>query len=183
LIEKSKILLILDLDETLIYATKNKLEINEDKKFDKYYIYKRPLLEYFLSEISKHFNIAIWSSADDNYVTEIVDLIKPADINFEFIWGRSKCSLRRDTNFDEFVFEKRLQKLKKKGFKLEQILIVDDTPKKSSYNYGNAIFIQEFLGNNNDEELKYLFDYLLNLKFVENVRTIEKRNWRTKSIS
>ena len=70
--EKSNKLLILDLDETLIHATENKLEFSEDFQFDKYYVHKRPHLEAFLIDISKHFPIGIWSSADDDYVNEIV---------------------------------------------------------------------------------------------------------------
>ncbi len=56
---------------------------------------------------------------------------------------------------------------------------MDDTPAKSRSNYGNAIYIKEFLGDMKDQELKYLRDYLLTLKNVDNVRAIEKRNWQT----
>ena len=176
--EISKKLLILDLDETLIHATVKKLEINEDFKFDKYFVYKRPFLEDFLIEMSKYFTLGIWSSADDEYVLEIVNLIKPENLNFEIIWGRSKCSKRKDHTFDEYYFEKRLDKLKKKGFKLEEIIIVDDTPEKSRTNYGNVIHIKEFSGSTEDQELKYLQDYIVTLKDVENIRQIEKRKWR-----
>ena len=85
--------------------------------------------------------------------------------------------------FDNYYFEKRLDKLKKKGFRLEQIIIVDDTPEKSRSNYGNVIYIKEFSGDATDDELKYLFDYLLTLKTVDNLRTIEKRGWKTKKDS
>jgi carboxy-terminal domain RNA polymerase II polypeptide A small phosphatase len=176
--EKSDKLLILDLDETLIHATEKELQFSYDFKFDKYYVHKRPYLEKFLIDISKHFSIGIWSSADDNYVTEIVKSIKPENVELEIIWGRSRCSIKRDYDLDTYIFEKRLDKLKKKGFRLEQIIIVDDTPEKSRTNYGNAIYIQEFSGNTIDEELKHLHDYLLTLKNVENIRTIEKRGWR-----
>jgi hypothetical protein len=130
-------------------------------------------------DISKYYAIGIWSSADDIYVTEIVNKIKPNNVKLEIIWGRSRCSLKRDYILDNYYFEKRLGKLKKKGFRLEQILIVDDTPGKLRNNYGNAIYIKEFSGDTNDEELKYLYDYLLTLKKVNNVRAIEKRDWRT----
>ena len=175
---KSDKLLILDLDETLIHATEKELTFLADFKFDKYYVHKRPNLEKFLVDISKHYTIGIWSSADDDYVTEIVKNIKPENVTFEIVWGRSRCSIKRDYDMDNYIFEKRLDKLKKKGFRLEQIIIVDDTPEKSRNNYGNAIYIQEFLGNTTDEELNHLHDYLLTLKKVENIRTIEKRGWR-----
>jgi len=177
--EKSDKLLIFDLDETLIHATENALDVSADFHFDKYFVHKRPHLDKFLIDISKHFAIGIWSSADDIYVTEIVKNIKPDNVDFEIIWGRSRCSLKRNYDLDSYFFEKRLDKLKKKGFKLEQIIIVDDTPEKSRNNYGNAIYINEFSGDATDEELKHLHDYLLTLKNVDNVRIIEKRGWRT----
>jgi TFIIF-interacting CTD phosphatase-like protein len=177
--QKSNILLVLDLDETLIHATKNKLdEPLTDFTFDQYFVYKRPYLDTFLSEISKHFKFGIWSSAGDNYVEEIVKQILPTDITPEFVWGRSKCTIKRDKTFDTYFFEKRLDKLKRKGFQLEKIIIVDDTVEKVASNYGNAIYINEFNGNLLDNELQILQEYLITLKTVENVRTIEKRHWR-----
>ena len=176
--DKSDKLLILDLDETLVHVTEKELAFSADFKFDKYHVHKRPYLEEFLVDISKHFTIGIWSSADDAYVMEIVKSIKPENVAFEIVWGRSRCSIKRDYDLDNYIFEKRLDKLKKKGFRLEQIIIVDDTPEKSRTNYGNAIYIQEFLGDKADEELKHLLDYLLTLKKVENIRRIEKRGWR-----
>jgi len=70
-------LIILDLDETLIHATKERLGIEEDFMFDKYFVYKRPFLEQFLLELSADFKIGIWSSADDEYVADIANQIKP----------------------------------------------------------------------------------------------------------
>lgn len=66
-------LLVLDLDETLLYATKDKLIQQEDFVAGPYYVYVRPNLDYFLSEIAEEFKLAIWSSADDTYVHELVE--------------------------------------------------------------------------------------------------------------
>jgi RNA polymerase II subunit A small phosphatase-like protein len=171
-------LIILDLDETLIHATPNKLDIVEDFVFDKYFVYKRPFLDQFLFELSSDFKVGIWSSADDEYVEAIVKTITPPGMIFEMTWGRSRCSYRRDMEQDTYIHEKRLEKLKKHGFRLEQILIVDDTREKSRTNYGNAVHIKEFIGDKGDDELEHLLIYLRTLKGCENVRTIEKRGWR-----
>ncbi len=96
----------------------------------------------------------------------------------KIVRGRSRCSVKRDYDYDQYNFEKRLDKLKKQGFRLEQIIIVDDSPEKTRNNYGNAIYIKEFIGYPNDKELNFLHDYLLTLKEVENIRLIEKRGWR-----
>lgn len=173
-----KKLLILDLDETLIHASKVKLPIEEDFKYEDYFIYKRPNLDFFLNEISKNYILGIWSSASDDYVKDIVEQIKPLYINFQVIWGRSKCSLKRDYTFDEYFYEKRIDKLKKQGFLLEKVLIIDDTPEKARTNYGNAIYVKEFKGDIEDNELVFLEKYLQELIDVENVRNVEKRFWR-----
>ncbi len=175
---KSDKLLILDLDETLIYAAEDDLGFPPDFQFDKYLVYKRPFLEEFLVDISDHYTIGIWSSADDQYVAEIVNAVKPASVEFEIIWGRSRCSLKRDRAFDDYYYDKPLSKLKNKGFNIERILIVDDSPEKTKSNYGNAIYIKAYSGDNADEELRLLYSYLLSIKNQENVRTIEKRGWR-----
>lgn len=174
-------LIILDLDETLIHATSNRLDIPEDFIFDKYFVYKRPFLDEFLTSLTSDFKLGIWSSADDEYVNHIVQTITPPEINFEVIWGRSRCSYRRDIEQDIFIYEKRLDKLKKRGFRMEKILIVDDTQEKSRTNYGNAIHIKEFNGDQSDEELRTLLVYLRTFKDCDNVRTVEKRGWRQKA--
>lgn len=176
--DKSDKLIILDLDETLVHATPNGLGIPHDFKVDKYFVYGRPCLRQFLAGLSKHFSIGIWSSAGDDYVNEIVQHIKPDNVDFVVVWGRSKCSVKRDLVFDTYCFEKRLDKLKRKGFGLERVLVVDDSSSKSRANYGNAIYIKEFTGDTADRELQFLYTYLLTFKTVDNVRTIEKRRWR-----
>ena len=170
-------LLILDLDETLIHATKEVKEFPHDFVYHQYYVYKRPYLDDFLADISAYYQLAVWSSADDQYVNDIIAQIKPSTINFEFIWGRTRCTYRRDIDLDQFNWEKRLKKIKKFGYRLESTLIVDDTQEKCKDNYGNAIYINEFNGDPHDAELKKLKEYLVKLSDVENVRTVEKRYW------
>jgi hypothetical protein len=48
-----KKLLILDLDETLVYATEEKLERQEDFIVGQYYVYKRPFYTSLLSFVGK----------------------------------------------------------------------------------------------------------------------------------
>jgi len=175
---KSDKIIILDLDETLIHSTQTELHIPYHFKVDNYFVYKRPLLKRFLTDISRHFAIGVWSSASDAYVTEIVKQLIPNGVDLLVTWGRTKCTLKRDLVYDTWNYEKRLDKLKKKGFPIEKILIIDDTPAKSRTNYGNAVYIKEFTGDPNDKELQFLYEYLLTLKPADNVRTVEKRRWR-----
>ena len=190
-----KTLLILDIDETLIFSFTQTLEKPFDFTLFNYFVYKRPYLKEFFDKIKDHFLIALWSSADDEYVEEIVKKIIPKDVELEFVWARSWCSYKRNFNgvFDDYQdfqnffsadsshyhFIKPLKKLKKKGYKLERILIVDDTPHKAKQNYGNVIYPKEYKGENEDNELLLLSNYLLTLKDKTNVRRIEKRGWKS----
>ncbi len=178
---ENKILLVLDLDETLIHATERKLEIDFDFQYADYFIYRRPNLKWFLESMSADFKLAVWSSADDKYVEEIVEKIKPENIEFEFVWGRTRCTTKRDYELDEYVHEKRLKKVKKKGFSIERILMIDDSPEKTKDNYGNAVYVSAFEGDQNDSELKTLAEYLKSIKSSSNVRSFEKRGWKNKT--
>lgn len=177
-----KKLLIFDLDETLVHATLTPTDLQEDFRYGDYFVYKRPFLEDFLSSLATVFRLGIWSAADDTYVNDIVALIRPQNVHFEIVWGRSRCSKRQDDLFDMYYYEKRLRKLKKKGFTLEQILIIDDTPEKSRDNYGNAIQVQAFLGHPDDNELPELGQYLQTLLTADNVRILEKRFWKQQPV-
>lgn len=186
---EEKILLILDLDETLIHATTHLIREEYACKVAHYYVYKRPYLDEFIRVCAENFKIGIWSSASDDYVREIVKQILPQDIELAFIWGRSRCTPvflpQTDTfgyyNLDvssHLEYTKPFKKIRRKGFDLKKVLIVEDTPAKVRNSYGNAIYIQEYKGEAEDIELYYLARYLLTLKEVANVRIIEKRGWR-----
>ena len=177
-----KILLILDIDETLLHATKQHLGRDSDFSLFGYHVYRRPFLDEFLTECDRHFHLGVWSSSSDDYAEEIIRRIFPGHIKPLFVWGRSRCTYAVNWEDNNFEYQKVLKKLKKRGFTLERILIVDDTPAKVKRNYGNAIYMSEFTGDPADEELRLLARYLHRLKDVENVRTIEKRFWREEII-
>lgn len=68
--------------------------------------------------------------------------------------------------------------MRKAGWSLDRVLIVDDTPEKCLRNDGNAIYPLPYEGAVDDDELPHLADYLVALKDEANVRRIEKRRWR-----
>lgn len=188
----TRLLLILDLDETLIYASETPLERPADFCVYGYHVYRRPWLAEFLEECFEDFEVAVWSSASDLYVQAVVERIFPDHSKLRFVWGRSRATLRRSTGdidgymldpWDHQHYLKPLVKVKKRGWPLERMLIVDDTPAKCIRNYGNAIYAREWNGDLADEELRLLSRYLKEIKAVPNVRTIEKRKWREKVLA
>lgn len=180
-------LLILDLDETLIHARKEELDRAADFEIFGYHVYRRPHLADFLRSVRADFDLAVWSSASDDYVAAVVGHIFGADCPLCFVWGRSRATLMRVIR-DEYSYAydpwdhrrylKPLKKVKRLGWRLERMLIVDDTPAKCVRNYGNAIYPLPFEGDEADAELLPLAAYLSTLKDEPDMRRIEKRRWR-----
>ncbi len=77
----------------------------------------------------------------------------------------------------DFHTQKRLKKLKRFGWSLDQILIIDDSPEKSAQNYGNVIHPKPYFGEVEDGELPKLAAYLEMLSTRRDFRRIEKRRW------
>jgi RNA polymerase II subunit A small phosphatase-like protein len=173
----SPILLILDLDETLLYATEEPLGREHDFMAGPYAVYRRPHLAEFLASCSACFRLAVWSTASDDFVRAAVGRVMPSDIETAFVWGRSRCVRRFDPEACEEEFLKDIRKVERAGYRLERVLIADDTPRKVRRNYGNAVYVPPFLGDPEDEVLPRLASYLISLKDVADVRALEKQGW------
>lgn len=178
IIDTCKPLLILDLDETLIFATSKPLPIQCDFTVGPYHVYKRPFVDHFLSTVQLVFDLAIWSSASADYVSAIVGSTIPTDIRLAFQWSQSRCIQRYRPELQETYWVKDLKKVQRLGYDLRRVLVVDDSPEKVERNYGNAIYVKPFEGGSTDQELQRLGTYLIGLANRPNFRTVEKRNWR-----
>lgn len=183
--EKKKIA-IFDLDETLIHATKDRLDFQEDFQFEDFYVYKRPFVSEFLLACSKLCSIAIWSSADDEYVESICSQLVDDSIDFEFVWGRSECWVKivkvqdQDTGLTRKEHQniKPLEKVRRKGFQMSNLLIIDDSHFKVKDNPGNYFIIEPFEGNQEDQELSYLLSHLKCMIGEGHFKSVQKDNWR-----
>lgn len=174
-------LLILDVDETLLYATHEPLGRDADWVVGPYFVFRRPYLTEFLVECATDYRLAIWSSSHRGYLDAIVSAMLPEGIGLDFVWSRERCVRRFDPEWQCDYFVKDLKKVKRLGFDLNHVLIVDDTPRKVERNYGNAIYVKPFHGARDDDELRNLRGYLELIKAEPNFRALEKRGWRTKS--
>jgi len=171
-------LLILDLDETLIYATESPLDRPADLRIGPYFVHVRPHLHQFLHDVFGQFEVAVWSSADPGYVEQVVRSIVPDGLTPSFVWSRLRCTPRLDLERHEHVHVKDLRKVKRRGYDLDRTIIIDDSPEKAQRNYGNAVYVQPFYGEPDDRELLLLSQYLQSLATATRVRQIEKRGWR-----
>jgi len=173
-------LLILDLDETLIFSDTQSLERREDFKIDGYYVYKRPNLNPFLKFCFFNFDVAVWTSSSSDYANLVIKNIFPEPTKLKFMWSRERCTQRLNRNIAKYYWIKDLKKVKRLGYDLGSVIMIDDSLEKLERNYGNHILLTPYYGEKDDDELGILETYLLTLIDVLNVRKIEKRGWKRK---
>ena len=187
----NKKLLIFDLDETLIhgkYTYQPTLPIAPHLIIDNgdIHVWERPHARSLITDLHEKFNYAVWSSASDDYAATVACHIFKG-IPLKFVWGRSRCTQRRDYSGSglysfgagDSYWVKDLKKVRNAfGIPLEQIIIIDDSPEKAERNYGNWVPVRPFHGAPEDNELHLLKNYLPDLAEHDNVRQVEKRRWR-----
>ena len=175
-----KKLLILDIDETLIHATETPLDREADFRVAQYYVYMRPHVQQFMEFCREHFHVAAWTTATPDYAALVLAHICSEDYPFEFVWCRDRCTFRGEGYDGNLRWLKDLKKVRKQGWSLDQVLMLEDQPANLLRHYGNVIRIDPFDGDPEDMELKRLMPFLLELKLAENIRTIEKRGWKSR---
>jgi RNA polymerase II subunit A small phosphatase-like protein len=176
------LLLILDLDETLIYSTEKPSNAPPDFCFGHFHVYRRPYLAEFLAFVQENFDLAVWSSATPGYVAGIVSELFANTDALRFVWAADRCTRRFDGETREEYWVKDFKKVKRNGISLSQVLVIDDTPEKHERNYGNLIRVQPFMGDPADDELVRLLPFLRHLASLNDVRIVEKRGWRNFTI-
>jgi RNA polymerase II subunit A small phosphatase-like protein len=171
-------LLILDLDETLLHSSEATLDRPCDFRLGQFFAYRRPYVNDFLERVSAYYDLAVWTSASQAYaelaVTALFSHVPPV----KFVWSAARCVRRYDHELMSHYHVKDLRKVKKLGYALERILVIDDSPEKLERNYGNHVQVRPFTGDQADNELPRLASYLLIIHACGNFRKLEKRCWR-----
>ena len=120
----------------------------------KIYVYFRPHVMWFLKNISKYYDIAIFTATTENYAAPIIDLL---DSNKKYIQGqfyRENC-LVTDSHYlikDLRIFKERDPK---------DILIVDNSATCFVNHLDNGVPIIPFYDNKADTQLLSLYKFLV----------------------
>ncbi|MDR6218933.1 HAD family hydrolase [Deinococcus soli (ex Cha et al. 2016)] len=171
--ERTRPLLVLDLDETLWTSYDVPVMYGAERHF-----VLRPGLQDFLEQVGAQYTLAAWTAASRDHAQAGLDAMAHAGIPFtpEFLWDRDRCTYLRLDDGD-VVYAKRLRKLRSR-YPLERVLAVDDRPENFRCAYGNFVRVLPFTGSPDDRELPRLAAYLLAICGVPNFRRLEKRTWR-----
>ncbi len=165
-------LLVIDLDETLIHGCPE--AAGGDFLAAGIPVIIRPGARDFLKKMVNFYDLAVWTSATPDYAADIVRELFSSPP--QFVWCRERCVRRLNPETLEVEFVKDLKKLRRLGWDLASVIVVDDSPEKLSRNYGNLVRVQPYAGGM-DDVLELLAGYLATLSEEHDVRRIEKRGW------
>ena len=147
-------LVVLDLDETLIFSSDYPLDRPASFNVFGLYVYKRPFLNYFLSALHYRYDIAIWSAGTKEYVDIIISHIIPPEIRLKFVWCKKQCI--KEWVAGRLEFTKPLSKI----YWYNHIVIVDDNGYATYENKDFCLVPRKFQGELLDSELLNILYYL-----------------------
>lgn len=168
--------LVLDLDETLVHSTFQPV-VNADLIvpvhlgegiFQPIYVCKRPGVDEFLREVSKHFEVVLFTASLPNYADPVIDFLDP--------YCGIRCRLYREDCLQfQGMYIKDLSRL---GRDIDQVIIVDNSPASYSMHPQNALGCKSWFRDAHDRELAdRILPMLMRLKDSSCVS-----QWRTENL-
>ena len=141
---KYKYTLVLDLDETLVHYISDN---------DSAYIQIRPGAEEFIKDLSKYYEIVIFTAALQTYADLVIDGIDPDGVISDRLYRQHTVS----------VGNANIKDLDKIGRDIKHVIIIDNFLENFSLQPKNGLNIIDFEGNEYDGELEYLKEDLIKL--------------------
>lgn len=191
---KKKKVLILDLDETLIHSLSrgaprslggsggqcHMIELKVNNVLTLYYVYKRPYCDFFLKELSKWFELQIFTASVQEYADPIIDWLEmdmidykkglsaqvPPNKVFTKRYYRNDCTYRPGVGYIKdlsrfFPHEE-----------LKNVIILDNSPISYALHEHNAVMIEGWINDQSDRDLINLLPMLFSLSMCIDVRYI-----------
>lgn len=183
-------LIVLDIDETLISShvvSENELTEIDQNKFDfnftlswkseiyHVFIKKRPFLDQFIEYLVENYEIAVFTAADREYATKILEHLGILD-KLKFFKSRESLSIGFDW-FKLFVYLKKLKSIS--DIDLKKTVIIDDTKEVANRNSKNLIHVDRFKWNKidsqNDTTLLKVISLLEQIKDLPDWTLVKKK--------
>jgi len=166
--------LVLDLDETLVHSSFRAVEgadfvipvkIEDVTHF--VYVAKRPGVDDFLLEMSKHYEIVIYTASLNKYADPLLDLLDIHKV-IRYRLFRESCV------FYEGNYVKDLSVLDRD---ISSSIIIDNSPNSYLFHPENAIDCSSFIDDPRDRELDQIGSFLTGIKDAKDVRGLAPQ-WR-----
>lgn len=186
--KKRKKVLVLDLDETLIHslsrgtprslgssAACHMIELKVNSVATLYYVYKRPFCDFFLKEISRWFELQIFTASVKEYADPIIDWLESEIVDhklggapvFTKRYYRGDCTYRQGVGYI-----KDLLKIFGRDDDLKNVIILDNSPISYALQEHNGVMIEGWINDQNDRDLLNLIPMLYSLSLCIDVRFI-----------
>ncbi|CAF0918196.1 unnamed protein product [Brachionus calyciflorus] len=172
-----KKVLVLDLDETLIHSHHDGLvrpavkpgtppdfilRVEIDRHPVRFYVYKRPHVDYFLSVVSQWFELVVFTASMEIYGAAVADKLDNNKGILRRRYYRQHCTL------DVGSYTKDLSAI---CSDLSKIFILDNSPGAYKGYPDNAIPIKSWFTDPTDTALLNLLPFLDSLRFCSDVRS------------
>jgi len=175
-----KYTLVLDLDETLVHCSVDKVEscdaifpvtFNGDQY--KVYMRKRPFFQEFLETVVKDFEVVIFTASQECYANKLLNLVDPEHKLIHHRLFRTHC-INVEGNF--------VKDLRVLGRDLAKTMIIDNSPPAFTNQVNNGIPIVSWYQDKFDTELMRTIPVLQKLRTLPDVRPAIKKYFMTKKL-
>lgn len=139
----------------------------ENENINKVGIFLRPGVRNFLEEVSKHFEVGIFTASVPEYADAVINYLDPENKFIKFRLYRNSC-----TNVGDLVRVKNLRILK--NIPLKDIVLVDNNMYSFAPQLDNGILINSFFCDKKDDELENVLSYLI--EFILPAEDVRKVN-------
>lgn len=175
-VKNAKITLVLDLDETLVHCSLERIP-KPDLTFTvdyhgaeyKVYVKKRPGFLSFLERVAQLFEVVVFTASQKVYADKLLNYLDPEKRYFDFRIFRDSC-LNICGNY--------IKDLSVLGRDLSSTIIVDNSPHVFGYQLDNGIPILGWYEDETDMELLKLLPFLESLIEVGNVRPLIREKYK-----
>jgi RNA polymerase II subunit A small phosphatase-like protein len=159
--------LVLDLDETLVHSSFKPvasadfiIPVEIDEQIHQVYVLKRPGVDHFMKRMGELFEVVVFTASLAKYADPVLDLLdryKAVRVRL----FREAC-VHHKGNY--------VKDLGRMGRDIRRIIIIDNSPASYMFNPENAVPVESWFDDPNDDELSQLIPILEQMSRVDDVR-------------
>jgi len=160
---------VLDLDETLVHSSFKPVQnadyiipVEIEGQYFQVYVLKRPGVDQFLKRLGQFYEIVVFTASLAQYADPVLDLLDEYKVVSHRLF-RESCSLHKGN------YVKDLARL---GRELKKTIIIDNSPASYMFHPENALPVESWFDDPNDNELLDIVPMLEELSKVDDIRVL-----------